>query len=147
MHYKSHLFLPPSQHQHPSKMSDMEDRCKTNPAAKAITKSLKHDPTGAGFTHLATDGVLRSFDGDRNVIDYRPLSPEEIAVWLEPWPPALREKLIPMFEGVDGRNVTDVEQLLHPRPELLPPESPEDGLDDASSGGQDQSFGDGKDGK
>ncbi|KAL4860810.1 hypothetical protein BDV12DRAFT_181082 [Aspergillus spectabilis] len=103
-------------------MSDNKDQCKTNPKAKAIMKSLKQDPTGEGFTHLATDGVLRSFDGDRNVLDYKPLSPEEIALVLEEWPPTLHNQLREMFKGVDGRNVKNVEQFIHPHPDLMPPE-------------------------
>lgn len=84
--------------------------------------SLKQDPTGEGFIHLATDGVLRSFDGDRNVLDYKPLSPDEIALVLDEWPPTLHSQLRRMFYGVDGRNVKDVEQFIHPNPDLMPPE-------------------------
>jgi hypothetical protein len=30
------------------------------------------------------------------------------------------KKTKPKFDGVDGRNVTDLEQLLHPGPEIRP---------------------------
>lgn len=89
-------------------------------------KSLRKDPTGMGFTHLATDGVLRALDGDRNVVDYRRLSPEEIKLAFEIYPPAFRAQLEDKFIGVDGRNVTDA-QCLHPDPSLLPPETDSEG--------------------
>jgi hypothetical protein len=90
-------------------------------------KSLQKDPTGMGFTHLATDGVLRAFDGDRNVVDYRKLSPEEIELVLEIYPPAYRAQLNDKFSGVDGRNVTDTQQCLHPDASLMPPERGSEG--------------------
>ncbi|CEN60247.1 hypothetical protein ASPCAL02688 [Aspergillus calidoustus] len=90
------------------------------PEAKDIMSSLKHDPAGRGFTHLATDGVLRSFDGDRKVVDYRRLSPAEIQIVLQIYPPQLREKVKDKFVGVDGRDVLDEESLWNPRKELAP---------------------------
>ncbi|KAL3445893.1 hypothetical protein BJX65DRAFT_280563 [Aspergillus insuetus] len=92
----------------------------TNPEAKEIMSSLKHDPTGRGFTHLATDGVLRSFDGDRKVVDYRQLSPEEIQIVLHIYPPHMREQIKDKFVGVDGRNVKDEEALWNPGEEIGP---------------------------
>lgn len=90
-------------------------------------KSLQKDPGGRGFTHLATDGVLRSFDGDRNVVDYRKLSPEEIELVSEIYPPAYRAQIKEEFAGVDGRNVTDTQQCLHPDASLMPPKRGPDG--------------------
>ncbi|KAL3462542.1 hypothetical protein BJX64DRAFT_258899 [Aspergillus heterothallicus] len=91
--------------------------CSTPSPAKAIMSSLRHD--GRGFTHLATDGVLRSFDGDRKVIDYRQLSPEEIQIVLQVFPAQLREQVEHKLVGVDGRNVTDEGQLWNPGEDIL----------------------------
>lgn len=38
-----------------------------------MLSSLKRDTSGAGFTHVGSDNVVRSFDGDFNVVDYRHL--------------------------------------------------------------------------
>ncbi|KAL2826766.1 hypothetical protein BJY01DRAFT_229557 [Aspergillus pseudoustus] len=94
--------------------------CPTNPAAKEIMSSLRRDPEGRGFTHLATDGVLRTFDGDRNVVDYRQLSPEEIRTVMQVFPQQWRDQVKDKFVGVDGRDVTDEEQLRYPSEELVP---------------------------
>jgi hypothetical protein len=88
-----------------------------NPEAKALFASIRH--ASAGFTHLGTDGVLRSFDGDRNVVDYRQLSPEEIQIALQVYPPHMRDQIKDKFAGVDGRNVKDEETLLHPGEDIL----------------------------
>ncbi|KAL4876523.1 hypothetical protein BJY04DRAFT_199821 [Aspergillus karnatakaensis] len=91
--------------------------CSTNPEAKAIFLSLRQDP--AGFTHLNSDGVLRSFDGDRKVIDYRQLSPEEIKIALTAYPPDMLEQVGHKFVGVDGRDVKDEEKLLNSGADIL----------------------------
>ncbi|GIJ89558.1 hypothetical protein Asppvi_008500 [Aspergillus pseudoviridinutans] len=87
---------------------------------------LKRSPSGQGFTHLATDGVIRSFSSSGEVIDYKQLSPAEIAKMLEFFGKYMDseafEKSKPKFDGVDGRNVTDLEQLLHPGPGIGPAE-------------------------
>ncbi|KAI0166687.1 hypothetical protein GGR52DRAFT_574650 [Hypoxylon sp. FL1284] len=36
--------------------------------------SMKRDTSGAGFTHIGSDNVARSFDADLNVLDYRELA-------------------------------------------------------------------------
>lgn len=38
-----------------------------------ISRALKRDPTGGGFTHLGSDGVVRAFDRDLRVLDATPL--------------------------------------------------------------------------
>jgi hypothetical protein len=73
-----------------------------------------------GFSHLGMDGVWRNVDKDGNVISYRALSPEEIAKALSIFPGWMREKLEKRLEGVDGRDVTDIEQLMRPGGDLLP---------------------------
>lgn len=60
---------------------------------------------------MGSDGVLRAFDSERKVVDYRQLSPEEIAVIIRSFPPDVRGDMEQQLHGVDGRNVTDLEQL------------------------------------
>lgn len=71
---------------------------------------------------LACDGVLRSYSSSGEVVDYRQLSPEEIDLALKSmegiFPSDHLEKTVEKMRGVDGRNVTDLEQLLHPGPEI-----------------------------
>ncbi|PKX91118.1 uncharacterized protein P174DRAFT_463260 [Aspergillus novofumigatus IBT 16806] len=85
---------------------------------------LRHSPSNKGFNHLATDGVIRSFSSSGEVIDYKQSSPAEIAKMLEFFgkymDPEAFEEVRKKFEGVDGRNVTDLEQLLHPGPGIGP---------------------------
>ncbi|KAL5358292.1 hypothetical protein BJX96DRAFT_146293 [Aspergillus floccosus] len=85
---------------------------------------LKHSPSLKDFTHLATDGVYRSFSSSGEVIDYKQLSPAEITMMLEFFEKHMNSERFQetkkKFDGVDGRNVTDLEQLLHPGPELRP---------------------------
>jgi hypothetical protein len=68
--------------------------------------------------------VIRSFSSSGEVIDYKQLSPAEIAKVLEFFGKYMDseafKKTKPKFDGVDGRNVTDLEQLLHPGPEIRP---------------------------
>lgn len=86
--------------------------------------SLKHSPSLEGFTHLASYGVFRSFSSSGEVVDYKQLSPAEITPILEFWgkyvDSEVSEKAKKKFHGLDGRNVTDLEQMLHPGPELRP---------------------------
>lgn len=87
-------------------------------------RSLRRSPSGQGLSHVASDGVLRSFSSQLEVVDYKQLSPEQIElVWksMEGLYPAdaLRE-FVERMRGVDGRDVTDDKQLLHPGPELRP---------------------------
>ncbi|KAF7114603.1 hypothetical protein CNMCM5793_009248 [Aspergillus hiratsukae] len=81
-------------------------------------RTLPKDPLG--FSHLGMDGVWRNVDKVGNVISYRALSPEEIAEALNIFPGWMREKLEKKLEGVDGRDVTDMEQLMRPGKDLLP---------------------------
>jgi hypothetical protein len=57
-------------------------------------------------------------------VDYKQLSPAEITMMLEFFGKHIDsesfEKAKKKFHGVDGRNVTDLEQLLHPGPEICP---------------------------
>jgi hypothetical protein len=59
------------------------------------------------------------------VVDYKQLSPTEITKMLEFFEKHTHnsesfQESRKKFEGVDGRNVTDLEQLLHPGREIRP---------------------------
>jgi hypothetical protein len=84
-------------------------------------KALPQDPSGRGFSHLAMDGVWRTFDKDRNVLGYYVLNPDEIAEVLTSFPLEIRERFEKELVGVDGHNVTDPEKLMNPSEKLLPP--------------------------
>lgn len=84
----------------------------------AIVRSITTHPDG--LFQLATDGVLRSFDGDRKVIDFRQLSPEQIASYLKTMPDQSVIKWSE-WEGVDGRTVTGKHELWGPPESLKPP--------------------------
>lgn len=64
------------------------------------------------------DGVYRSYDSKGEVVDYRKLSPEEISAMLtfqsKHYSTEQNQTLLEKFRGVDGRIVTDEQQLLHP---------------------------------
>ncbi|RAH46595.1 uncharacterized protein BO95DRAFT_442109 [Aspergillus brunneoviolaceus CBS 621.78] len=100
--------------------------CANNSVLLTTLRALPKDPLG--FSHLGMDGVWRNFGHDRNVISYRALSPEEIFEVPGIFPGWVRERIEKGLEGVDGRDVTDIEQLLHPREELLPKFEDDGGL-------------------
>ena len=67
---------------------------------------MRLDPNGV--VHLGPDGVLRSLDATRTtVLDYRRLSSAEIKDLASGADQSTQDALI----GVDGRDITDVEQL------------------------------------
>ena len=63
------------------------------------------------------------------VIDYRQLDPREITLFLnyfkEIIPNDTYEELKEKMNGVDGRNVTSLEDLIHPGPDIIKPEEGE----------------------
>ncbi|KAI8966168.1 hypothetical protein F5Y11DRAFT_214962 [Daldinia sp. FL1419] len=44
-----------------------------------VLPTLKRDVTGAGFTHVGSDNVVRSFDKDFNVVDFANLDSRAVA--------------------------------------------------------------------
>ncbi|KAF7594830.1 hypothetical protein BBP40_008160 [Aspergillus hancockii] len=100
--------------------------CIKDEEASQTWPPLKHSPSLQGFTHLASDGVYRSFSSSGEVVDYKQMSPAEITKMLEFFGKLIDsetfEKTKKKFHGVDGRNVTDLKQLLHPGPEICPVE-------------------------
>jgi hypothetical protein len=88
---------------------------------------MKRDPSGKGFSMLCRDGAWRNFDGSRQIVDARGLSPTQIKEWLDRHP---YDKLTEdIFRGVDGRKLSE-HDLFHPDESLLPKEySPEEKLE------------------
>ena len=72
--------------------------------------------------HLGRDGVLRSFNSRREVVDYKQLSPEEITDVNSrlDFDSKLQQHVTEVMQGVDGRKVTDLKELLQPGPEIMP---------------------------
>lgn len=93
---------------------------KSDNTALQFLKSIAK--TSDGVTHLGVDGVVRSFNGDMKVIEYLPLSPEQIQEVIGSVGELTgdSEDLKGIFDSIDGRNVIDLNQLQNPGPELLP---------------------------
>lgn len=75
----------------------------------------KHDQ---GIVHLGDDGVLRSFGPNGTVLEYVKLSTNQIQQMLDRH--GRNDHFTEVFDGVDGRAVTDLEQLTNPGEHLLP---------------------------
>ncbi|KAF4260929.1 hypothetical protein CNMCM8057_002007 [Aspergillus fumigatus] len=76
------------------------------------------------YVHIADDGVARAYDENESVIDYIPLTNDQLKQLLrnlpEPWKKE-EDHLHAVFNGVDGRDVMDEKQLLDPPAELRNP--------------------------
>ncbi|RAK94791.1 uncharacterized protein BO80DRAFT_370295 [Aspergillus ibericus CBS 121593] len=84
-----------------------------------IISSLPQDNNGV--LYLGNDGVLRSVDASGRVVAYQQLSPDQIREYNSKFPAAEQDRLSRDFQGVDGRDVTNLDQLLNPDRNLLPP--------------------------
>ena len=83
------------------------------PDLAALVRSMKLHPDG--LFHLAHDGVLRSYDGNACIIDYRQLTPEQLMAYLKAAPAAAQKQIRwEEWEGVDGTAVHDENLLWHP---------------------------------
>lgn len=83
---------------------------------------LKSAPLG--YVHIADDGVARAYDENESVIDYVPLTNDQLKHLLQNLPEAWKKEedhLHAVFDAVDGREVTDEKQLLDPPAELRKP--------------------------
>ncbi|WZH42234.1 uncharacterized protein QYS62_003224 [Fusarium acuminatum] len=78
-----------------------------------ILKSMKSDPDGNGICALGYDGVLRTFDLERNVVDAVGLNPTQIIEYYEGVPMPDR------FLTADGRNISRW-VMFHPDAESIP---------------------------
>jgi hypothetical protein len=98
--------------------SPAENRYVEGPFSEVV-KDLKTDATGA--LSVGPDGVLRSFAGSLEVIDYRQLNPEQVRWFgkqqLIAWSndAEIPDSVSALVQGtIDGRLVTDETLLLHP---------------------------------
>jgi hypothetical protein len=78
-----------------------------------IRRSMKRDPDRQGISGLGLDGVLRTFDAERNVLDAVGLNPAQIREHYDGLP--LPERL----RTADGRNVSRWD-MFHPDAENVP---------------------------
>jgi hypothetical protein len=77
-----------------------------------------------GYVHIADDGVARAYNENESVIDYVPLTNDQLKQLLKNLPEAWKKEadhLHAVFDDVDGRQVTDEKQLLDPPAELRNP--------------------------
>jgi hypothetical protein len=65
-----------------------------------IQRSMKKDPDGHSISSLGYDGVLRTFDNERNVLDAVGLNPTQIREYYDGLP--MPERLL----TADGRNIS-----------------------------------------
>lgn len=76
-----------------------------------------------GFVHIADDGVARSYTANNTVIDYAPLSNEQLKQMISGLPASVKENqehLHQVFDGVDGYDMTDKKQIFEPPVWLQP---------------------------
>lgn len=78
-----------------------------------IFVSMKKDPDGHGISALGYDGVLRTFDNERNVLDAVGLNPTQIREYYDGLPMHQR------FLTADGRNISRWD-MFHPDVENIP---------------------------
>lgn len=80
-----------------------------------VMSTLKKAP--GGHTHIADDGVIRTYDANDKVIDHTPLSNNQLKQLLANLPDAWKKEskhLHELFDNVDGHAVKDKRQLLDP---------------------------------
>jgi hypothetical protein len=77
-----------------------------------------------GYVHVGDDGVARAYDPEGKVVDYRALTPAQLASLIEnELPPALREQKAyfhSTFSGVNGHDITNSSHYLEPPEKLRP---------------------------
>ena len=78
-----------------------------------IKRSMKKDLDGHGISALGYDGVLRTFDNERNVLDAVGLNPTQIREYYDGLP--MPERLL----TADGRNISRWD-MFHPDAENIP---------------------------
>jgi hypothetical protein len=87
---------------------------------KDVLQDLKIDATGV--LSVGEDGVLRSYTGDLEVVDYRQLDPEQVATFgrqqLDAWTLGggdIPDSVLALVQkSIDGRLVTEEDDLIHP---------------------------------
>ncbi|CAF9921369.1 MAG: hypothetical protein HETSPECPRED_004509 [Heterodermia speciosa] len=71
-----------------------------------------------GVAVLCGDGVVRSFSANLTVLAYQKLDAQQIQKVVDDY--GRDDKLTKVYAGVNGHDVVDTEQLLHPSKDLLP---------------------------
>ncbi|KAJ4266065.1 hypothetical protein NW762_004038 [Fusarium torreyae] len=84
-----------------------------NMSLRDIQRSMKKDPDGHGISALGYDGVLRTFDNERNVLDAVGLKPTQIREYYHGLP--MPERLL----IADGRNISP-RDMFNPDAENIP---------------------------
>jgi hypothetical protein len=84
-----------------------------NMSLRDIQRSMKKDPDGHGISALGYDGVLRTFDDERNVLDAVGLNPTQIREYYDGLP--MPERLL----TADGRNIS-LRDMFCPDAENIP---------------------------
>ncbi|KAJ1322989.1 hypothetical protein MN608_11843 [Microdochium nivale] len=87
---------------------------------------MKRDPDGRGITGLGFDGVLRTFDKERDVVDAVGLNPAQIREYYEGLP--MHER----FLTADGRNISH-EKWFHPDAENIPKKPTEEEIAESAA--------------
>jgi hypothetical protein len=98
---------------------------------RKVGRSMKKTPFG--IVHLGSDGIFRSLDWDRTVLDAVPLTPEQIHFFLTYGPDGRNKDNLKTqqakMKGIDGTRVPR-EQWYSPDPSMLPPiETDEETID------------------
>ena len=86
-----------------------------------ILRSMKKDANGQGINALGYDGVLRTFDKERNIVDAVGLNPTQIREYHDGRP--MHER----FLTADGRNISRWD-MFHPDTENIPRRPTEEDL-------------------
>ncbi|KAK0764629.1 hypothetical protein N5P37_002095 [Trichoderma harzianum] len=84
-----------------------------NMSLRDIQKLMKKDPNGHHISSLGYDGVLRTFDNERNILDAVGLNPTQIREYYDGLP--IPERLL----TADGRNISRWD-MFHPDAENIP---------------------------
>ncbi|KAF5011927.1 hypothetical protein FDECE_1992 [Fusarium decemcellulare] len=97
---------------------DLKDLSPAQHELSTIMLKMRDDPTLMGIRDLGKDGIFRSLDADRNIVDAVAFTPALIKALLDRMPyDAESEKA---FRGVDGTRVPK-DQWYNPQPGILPP--------------------------
>ncbi|KAK3115101.1 hypothetical protein LTR53_005917 [Teratosphaeriaceae sp. CCFEE 6253] len=85
-----------------------------------------------GISHVAQDGVMRSYDGEGNVIDAFPMTNAQLITFAKSQPgndPVERQQLLDAWHDVDGHEVTSFAQMFNPPKHLRPPKQDDDDVE------------------
>ncbi|KAK3066676.1 hypothetical protein LTR53_016877 [Teratosphaeriaceae sp. CCFEE 6253] len=109
---------------------DASDHAKPAQSPDDSLIKMKQDPDG--ISHVAQDGVMRSYDGEGNVIDAFPMTNAQLLTFAKSQPgndPVERQQLLDVWRDVDGHEVTSYAQMFHPPKHLRPPKLDDDDVE------------------